>query len=236
MSNNNYGVMNAMVDIIASPSRAWDEIREHNRWFWIPLLLLIVLTSAAFTYFYMWVDYDWFVEETIRSMPAETRAEAAPGVRSFMSPTFSIGSTVAAVVFMTFFFNLILATYYLLVSKFTSSGEIRFGQWFSLSVWSGFPGIFSALAIFMVIFLADSNQVGQTELSPLSLNALLFQAEAGDTWFTWANSVNLIMFWSIFLAGLGISRWTASSLAKGLIIAGLPFVLIFGIWAAIAAS
>ncbi len=40
------------------------------------------------------------------------------------------------------------------------------------------------------------------------------------------------MFWSIFLAGLGISRWTGSSLVKGLVIAALPFLLIFGIWAA----
>lgn len=232
MSNSNYGVMNAMVDIIASPSRAWDEIREHTGWLWVPLLLVMVVTGAAFTYFYMWVDYDWFIEETIRGLPAETRAEAAPGVRQFMSPAFSIGSTVAAVVIMTVIIHLILAVYYLLVSKIASSGEIRYGQWFSLSVWAGFPGIFSALAIFMVIFLADSNQVGQMELSPLSLNALLFKQEMGDAWFTWANSINLVMFWSIFLSGLGISRWTGSSLVKGLVIAALPFVLIFGIWAA----
>lgn len=232
MSNSNYGVMNALVDIIASPSRAWDEIREHTGWLWVPLILLIVVTSAAFTYFYMWVDYDWFVEETIRSMPAETRAEAAPGVRQFMSPAFSIGSTVAAVVFMTVIINLILAVYYLLVSKIATHSEIRYGQWFSLSVWAGFPGIFSALAIFVVIFLADSNQVSQTELSPLSLNALFFHQEAGDPWFTWSSSVNLIMVWTLFLAGLGISRWTGSSLIKGLVIAALPFVLIFGIWAA----
>lgn len=233
MSNSNYGVMNAMVDIIASPSRAWDEIYEHTGWLWVPLLLVIVLTSAAFTYFYMWVDYDWFIEETIRSMPAETRAEAAPGVREFMSPTFSIGTTVAAVVIMTVIINLILAAYYLLASKVATSGDISYGRWFSLSAWSAFPGIFTALAIFVVIFLADSNQVSQAELSPLSLNALFVQGEAGDPWFTWASSVNLVMFWSVFLAGLGFARWTASSLVKGLIVASLPFVLIFGIWAAI---
>ncbi len=88
MSNSNYGVMNAMVDILTSPSRAWDEIREHTGWLWVPLILVILVTSAAFTYFYLWVDYDWFVEETIRSMPVETRAEAAPGVRQFHEPGF----------------------------------------------------------------------------------------------------------------------------------------------------
>jgi len=232
MSNSNYGVMNAMVDIIASPSRAWDEIYEHTGWLWVPLLLVIVFTSAAFTYFYLWVDYEWFVEDIILGMPAETRAEAAPGVRQFMSPTFSIGSTVLAVVFMTVIINLILAAYYLLASKIATSGDINYGRWFSLSAWAGFPAIFTALAMFVVILLADSNQVSQAELSPLSLNALFVHAETGEPWFTWASSLNLVMFWNIFLAGLGFARWTASSLLKGLIVSTLPFLLIFGIWAA----
>ncbi len=232
MSNSNYGVMNAMVDIIASPSRAWDEIYEHTGWLWVPLLLVIVLTSAAFTYFYLWVDYDWFVEDMILGMPAETRSEAAPAVRELMSPTFSIGSTVAAVAFMSVIINLILAAYYLLASKVATSGDIGYGRWFSLAAWAAFPGIFSALAIFVVILLADSNQVSQADLSPLSLNALFVHAETGEPWFTWASSLNLVMFWSMFLAGLGFARWTACSLVKGLIVSALPFVLIFGIWAA----
>jgi len=233
MSANNYTVFNAMVDIIASPTRALDEIREHTPWFWAPLLLIMLLTSAGFAYYFSWVDFDWLVEETIRGLPPESRAEAAPGVRGFMSPTSSIAITIASVVFVSFLVYALFAAYVHLVAKITTSAEVGFGQWFSLNVWASFPSIINGIAIFVVILLADSNQLGQQELTPLSFNALFIQAEPGEPWFNWGNSVNLIQIWTTFLLGLGFARWTGSSLIKGLAVAALPLVLIYGIWAAL---
>ncbi|MEE4175319.1 MAG: YIP1 family protein [Xanthomonadales bacterium] len=231
--SSNYTVFNAMVDIIASPARAIDEIRDHTSWLWAPLILLIVLTCAAFSYYYTWVDFDWLVEETIRGLPAESRAEAAPGVRGFMSPTTSIAITVASIVFVTMIMLSIFAGYVHLVAKLTTSAEIRYGQWFSLNAWTSFPGVINAVAMFIVILTASSNQLSQDALSPLSFNSLFIGAEPGDPWFNWGNSTNLIQIWSSALLGLGFSRWTGSSLVKGLIVAFAPLVLIYGIWAAL---
>ena len=196
-------------------------------------LITIVVTCAAFGYYYSWVDFDWLVEETIRNLPAESRAEAAPGVRSFMSPTSSIAITVASIIFVTFLFYAIFAAYYHLVAKMTSEAEVKYGQWFSLQAWAGFPGILTGIAIFVVIILADSNQLGQEQLTPLSLNQLFIGAEPGDDWFNWGNSTNLLQLWTTGLAGLGFARWTGSSIAKGMIVAFIPLVLIYGIWAAL---
>jgi hypothetical protein len=231
--SNNYTVFNAMVDIIASPARAIDEIREHTSWLWVPLLLIVGLTCAAFAYYYLWVDFDWLVDETIRGLPAESRAEAAPGVRSFMSPTTNIAITVASIVFVTLIILSIFAGYVHLVAKLTTSAEVSYGQWFSLNAWCGFPGIINAIAMFAVILTASSNQLPQHDLAPLSFNSLFLKAEPGDPWFNWGNSVNLIQIWSSVLLGLGFSRWTGSSLLKGLVVAFAPLVLIYGIWAAL---
>ena len=233
MSGNSYTVINAMVDIIASPTKALDEIRNHTSWLWAPLLLVMFSMCGAFAYYYGWVDFDWLVEETIRGLPAESRAEAAPGVRGFMSPTSSIAITVASIVFVTFILYAIFAAYYHLVAKMTSDAEVKYGQWFSLQAWANFPSIFSAISMFAVIFLADSNQLGQDQLTPLSLNQLFIGAEAGDDWFNWGNSTNLLQLWTTALAGLGFSRWTNSSIVKGMIVAFIPLLLIYGIWAAL---
>jgi len=233
MTSNNYTVVNAMTDMIASPSRAWDELRHHTGWLWVPLLLVIVLNCAAFTYFYLWVDFSWLVEETIRGLPPETRAEAAPGVRNFMTVTSTLSITIASIVFMSVVIYLLTAVYYLLAAKVALNSELGFGQWFSLTAWSGLPTVFTAVAMFVVILMADSNQLSQAELSPLSINALFIGAEPGEPWFQWGSSLQLINFWSIFLAGLGISRWTDASLIKGMVIAALPLIVIFGIWAAL---
>lgn len=231
--SSNYTVLNAMVDIIASPARAIDEIRDHTSWLWVPLILLIVTSCAAFSYYYVWVDFDWLVEETIRGLPAESRAEAAPGVRSFMSPTTNIAITVASIVFVTLVLLSIFAAYVHLVAKLTTSAEIRYGQWFSLNTWAGFPGIINAVAMVVVILTASSNQLPQQDLAPLSFNALFLGAEPGDPWFTWGSSINLVQIWSSALLGLGFSRWTGASLAKGMVVAFAPLVLIYGIWAAL---
>ena len=46
MAGNSYSVFNAMVDIVASPGKALDEIKGHTSWFWFPLLISIAANSG----------------------------------------------------------------------------------------------------------------------------------------------------------------------------------------------
>ena len=231
MSDKSYTVFNAMVDIVASPGKALDEIKGHTAWLWWPLLISIALACGLFMYYYSWVDFDWLVEETIRQIPAEDRAASADAVRSFMTPRNSIVSTVIAIVVMTFVIYLIEAIYLHLANKLTTGAEIRFGQWFSFAAWTAFVGIFGSLAAFVVILLADSNQLSQDSLQVLSVNNLLLHAGPDDPWFRWGNSLTLVNFWMLALMSIGYARWTGASMVKSTIIACLPWVLIFGIWA-----
>jgi len=43
--------------------------------------------------------------------------------------------------------------------------------------------------------------------------------------------VTLINFWMIFLVSIGYALWTGASMMKSTIIAALPWVAIYGIWA-----
>jgi hypothetical protein len=231
MTGNSYSVFNAMVDIVAAPGKALDEIKHHTSWLWWPLLLTIVLASGMMVYYYNWVDFVWLVDETIRQVPPEDRAESADAIRSFMSPATSTWTTVAAIVIMSFIIYAITATYLHLANKLTTGAEIGFGQWFSLSVWSSFVGLFGVLAGLVMIFISENNQLSTQDLQVLSMNSLLVHADPGDPWFNWASTLNLINFWTIFLIGTGIARWTDASTMKSMIIAALPWALIFGIWA-----
>ena len=235
MSDTNYTVFNAMTDIIASPGKALDEVKQHTSWLWWPLLINVVLAMGLMAYYYSWVDFPWLVEETIRGIPAENRAESAEAIRQFMKPGQTMWITLISILVVSFIIYLIQAVYFHLVNKMTSGAEIGFGQWFSFSVWIGFINIFGSLAALAMILMADSNQLASTSLQPLSLNALLVHASPGDAWHTWASSLSLLSFWTIFLAAIGFGRWTGASTVKSWVIAALPWVLIFGIWAALKA-
>ena len=82
MAGNSYSVFNAMVDIVAAPRKALSEVKSHTSWLWWPLLIGILLASGMFYYYYSWVDFPWLVDETIRQLPVESRAESADSVRA----------------------------------------------------------------------------------------------------------------------------------------------------------
>ena len=234
MANKPYSIFNAMVDIVAAPNKALDEIKFHTPWLWWPLLISILLAVGLMTYFYSWVDYPWLVEETIKHLPPEDRAEGADVIRSFMSVRTSILTAVIAVLVVILVIYTVQATYLHLANKLITGAEISFGQWFSFSVWTAFVGVFGTLAAFVAIFMADSNQLIEQELQVLSLNSLLIHASVGDRLYTWANSLTLINFWTLFLITIGFAHWTGAGIAKSTIIAVLPWILIFGIWAIMA--
>jgi len=94
-------------------------------------------------------------------------------------------------------------------------------------------GVFGTLAAFVTIFMADSNQLATHSLQPLSLNSLLIHAKPGDPLFTWASSINLINFWSLYLMTIGYARWTGAELMRSAVIVVLPWVMLFGVWAAL---
>jgi hypothetical protein len=231
MNTTSYSVFNALVDIVASPGKALDEAKLHTSWLWWPLLISILLGCGLFYYYYNWVDFPWLVEETIRALPADSRAESADGVRQFMNPATTMWTTIGSIIVGTFIIYLVQATYFHLANKVTTGADIGFGQWFAFTSWTAFVGVFSTLISLVVLLSADNNQIAAESLDVTSLNALLLHAEPGDPWFRWASSFRLISLWSIALMAIGYARWTGASMLKSALIAVLPTIAIFGIWA-----
>lgn len=232
MAEKPYTMFNAMIDIVASPGKALEEVKPHTSWLWPPLLISIAVACGLLVYFYSWVDFDWLVEETIRQVPAEDRAASEDAIRGFMSPKSSMVTSVAAIAIFTLVIYLIEAIYFHLANKLTTGSDIRFGQWFSFAVWTSFVGVFASLAGFVAILMADSNQMAAEGLQVFSFNNILIHAEAGEPWFRWASSLTLVNIWVLVVASIGYARWTGASLVKSSVIAVLPWALIFGIWAA----
>ena len=93
--------------------------------------------------------------------------------------------------------------------------------------------IFGTLAAFVTMFLADSNQLSLESLQVLSLNSLLLHAAPGEPWYRWASSLTLVQFWTLALMSIGYARWTGAAIVKSTVIAVLPWVAIFVVWAAL---
>ena len=231
-----YGIGNALVDIIAAPSKALDEVRDRVSWLWVPLGIVMALTVASMVAYYAWVDFDWLVDQAVAdALQAGADPSAAAGIRSFMESGTMITVTVVSIVVVTLLIYTIQSIYLHLVNKITGNPDLRFSQWFALSAWTAFPMVFQALSSFGVLAVAGNRQLPQEDLSPLSLQSLLINADSGSPWAAWGSSITVISFWTIGLLALGIMRWTGASTLKAVIIAALPSVLIYGVWALVIA-
>jgi hypothetical protein len=231
MTEKSYSAVNALVDIFAAPARALDEVRNHVSWLWWPLLIYVGLAMLLVAWYHSWVDVDWLIDSEIQKIPAESRAESADAVRGFMAGNARIFISAASVAIFTLIIYLVYAVWFHLANKLTTGTDIRFGQWFAFNCWTMFPGVIGTLVAFVVIFMADSNQMPAENMQALSLNNLLIHAQPGEDWFNWGNAFSVLNFWVIALMSIGFSRWTSSSMAKSVIVSALPFVLIFGTWA-----
>lgn len=236
MNEKNYGPLNALVDIIAAPGKALDAVRQHPRWLWWPLLVSLLLGIGVFVWYFLWVDFPWLVEEVVRtSVPPGGDPAVAEAIRGFMSPGVQIGTTVAAIVLVTLLIYTVQSLYLHLVNKASGDSSLRFGHWFAFSSFTAFPAVFQSLAMAVVILMADSRQLPQQDLMPLSFQSLFVHADASSPWAAWAGSLSLVTLWILALMIFGYRRWTGSSWLKSAIIVLIPSVLVYGIWALVIA-
>ncbi|MGY6553300.1 MAG: YIP1 family protein [Wenzhouxiangella sp.] len=227
-----YGIGQALVDIIAAPSKALDEIRDRVSWLWVPLFIVILLAVASQVVYTLWVDLDWLIDQTVAAAMAGGADPAAEqAIRQWMQPTTLLITAIVGILFVLLIVHLLQAVYLHLLNKLVGNPDLRFGQWFALSVWSAFPMIFQSLAAFGLMALTADRRLTQEELGPLSLQSLLIRAEPGSSWAAWGSAIDLITLWVIGLLALGIMRWTGASVLKAITIAAAPYALIFGIWA-----
>lgn len=228
---NNLGILQAL---IFEPRKAFSELDARPR-FWWPLLVIAILQAALALWYVLFVDLEWLVDQQLRatSLGASlTDTEIARAARTaadqagFRASLAAIGGAIVLVVML-----LISSLYLLLATKITGV-ERSFRHWLTLAAWSTLPvNLVGSLLAALVLLTASNNQVGQTALQPLSLNELLFHRQAGDAGYSLLSTINLLQLVSLYLTAMGLKVWTARSWTYSIIVAALPFVLVYGIWA-----
>jgi hypothetical protein len=227
---NNLGILTAL---FTEPRKAFDSLAERPR-FWFPLLLGIAVALALVGWYYSIVDIDWLIDQQLRASPRsaqmtdEQRAQAA----QFMSRGTLMGLSLVAAILLSVLVRSVEAAYYLLAGKIVNV-QRSFKQWFSLACWTGMPQVVSALPAFLTLATTSNTQIGQDELSPLSLNALLFHRGIADSGYALLSYINVLHIASLLLLVIGVHQWSKRSWSFSAIFALLPPVLIFGTWALI---
>ena len=223
------GLINTAINILVSPSEAFTELQQRPSKLF-PLALILLSTRAVMFWYFTIVDFDWYIDDTLAAVNLDDeQLEIARAQMASMSQTtfkmFGIFSGVIGILVI----YVLQSGYLSLISAISGSGQ-KFGNWFSLVLWTGLPYMLSVVGMVATIALSPNGQLSAYDLDPLTLANLGMQS--GNSSLTAIfNSISLPMLWGIGLTVMGYRQWLDCSLVKAMTVVLAPYLLLMGVWA-----
>jgi hypothetical protein len=236
------GLINTAINILVSPGEAFTELQQRPSKLF-PLALIVLSTIAVMFWYYSIVDFDWYIDDTLAAVNLddeptvigffadgeEGQLETAREQMASMSQTtfkmFGIFSGVIGILVI----YVLQSGYLSLISAISGSGQ-KFGDWFSLVLWTGLPYMLSVVGMAATIAVSPNGQLGAYDLDPLTLANLGMQS--GNSSLTAIfNGISLPMLWGIGLTVMGYRQWLDCSLMKAMTVVLAPYLLLMGVWA-----
>jgi hypothetical protein len=215
-------------NVILAPSPTFARLKDKPRPF-IPLLVIILVTLAISCWYVSTLDFAWFREHMMAAQ-GTVKPEARAAMEQMFTPKTMMWMSGAGAVLGMPFICAVSALYYLLAGKAIGSG-IGYGKWFGFSVWTSIPRLLS-VPLSVLQILTSGGRLAPEDMNMVSLNYLLLHLPASNHWFGLATNLDLTSVWCIALAVIGLKAWTGRSTGTCVTVAVLPYVLVYGIWAA----
>jgi hypothetical protein len=220
-----------LVNIFAAPREAFADIRQRPR-FLVPMLLLILISSAVTALYLSKVDIGWMTEQSLRSIDfldlTDAQIREMSDSAAERGPTSSIVSGVLSTMAGLVIILLLQALYLKIVSALSKDG-VRYRQWFSLVCWTSLPTIFASIATAIFVLMNDVSFLPQTAINPISFGNLLgFDLSESAIAERVVMSLSPINIWTVVLLVLGYRALTSKSVTTAALVVLGPIVLIAG--------
>jgi hypothetical protein len=215
-------------NVILDPTPTFGRLKSKTH-AWLPLLVSILLSAAVLFWWVSTTDFHWLVQHMLANQP-NAKPEAREAMAKFTTPKTMMIMMGAGAVIGTLLMSALAALYYLIAGKVIGS-DINYGKWFGFAVWTSVPRLLTVPLMALQI-VTSHGQLAPEDLNMVSLNYLLFHLPQTHPWAGLFGSIDLTMFWSLALATLGLKAWTGRSLGTCAFIAVLPYLIVYGLWAA----
>ena len=220
-----------LLNVYAAPREAFAAIVIAPSWL-APLSLVILSSLVATSYYFSGLDMAWWVDDTLRQANVEaSELDTARDAMGGMTRGMLFGIGAASTVLFSLFITLIHAVYMSLAAAIMGS-VYKFKHWMALASWTSLPYVVGAIAMIVNITLHPSGQLSSYDLDPTSLAALGLTLE-GTSLEAITKSVTLTMLWAVGLLSLGFGQWLNISTSKSTAIIITPYLIVFGVIAAL---
>ena len=227
------GVVRLVVDSLLAPSAAFASIRARPVWAWM-VIALIVISSALSVYALIGsASPEWIVEQQLQEVSDLKPDEREAARRTLLEIAPYAAHLAAASTAITMpIFCALLALFYFLGERALGTSRNVYGQWFGLSAISLMPMLINALGLIVLCFIQPGDKPLQLA-NYASLNALVLGLAPGERGHGLAAALSLFYLWNIVLAAIGTRVFSGYGWGKSVLLAALPYLLLFGVWAAL---
>lgn len=226
--------MSHIVDIFLQPGRVFADQKERPT-FLLPFAVVTLVSAAFVLAYFLSVDPAWYLDHALAANGTEMTAAEMEQARKFMPGTKVMGGIGAATaVIGSGVMMMLYALYFLIAGKLTGNA-VSFKHGLSLAAWSSMPTVLAGVVGLIGVFTMTP-QTPIESLSLLNIDPLLVELPRDDRWSTLAKSSSLLTFWTVFLAALGWKTWGRTSWSQAIVVALLPYVVVYGAMALYALS
>ena len=222
--------LTTVLNIFTEPTQAFTAIKERPTKLF-PMAVVLVPTVLMLIWYFSALDFEWFIEYSMRDVASDERRAAEEGMRMFGSTGTMVlgllGACLGALLIWT-----VSAGYLTLISKMFGD-DIGFGHWFSLSIWISVISVLSAVGGMIVLLMNPDAQFPPEHLNPLSLRGIGLSSDDSGVQAL-LNNFSLLVPWTVGLAVVAYRQWLSCSWQRACAVNITPQAVVFGGWAVIA--
>jgi len=223
--------MERVIDTFTAPSKTFEDIKRGNKSWWMPFILITVVSYILFAAITMKIGWGQVVDNTMRmdpkseermaNMPAEQRETAMKFTTYAMEGSFAASPILVLIVVAVG--SLVLWG----TINFVFGGKATYGAVFAVWFYASLPAIIKSLLGAVVIFLTNTPETFDLKnFAPTNIGAFLNPMETNKALYSLATSLDVITIWSLILTGIGISIVAGVKRTSG-------YIAVFGWWAII---
>jgi hypothetical protein len=214
-----------------APSKTFEDIKRGNRSWWMPLLIMAVVSYILFATIYSMIGMEQVVTNQMRLNPSATAriAQLTPEQRAMSEKIqlYSVEGAFIASPLLVLLAAAIVSGVLLGTINFVFGGKATFGSVFAVWFYASLPSIIKSLLGVVVIFAGMAPEsFNISNFAPTNLGAFLDPAETNKALYALASAFDAITIWTLVLLGMGTA--TVAGVKRG-----SGFIAVFGWWAVI---
>ncbi len=217
-----------LLDIFRSPTSAYLALYERGAWGWQPYIILLLSPLLFWGAYFSNVDFAWLSAELSQQV-AQTNPDQVKFVQD--KNTLLAGEVISDMFGRTASI-LMLAFWFFLAAK-PSQHQHGYWKWFAAASVVMFPAVLGDFASYASLLL-NHGVVLSYAADLNSLNGLI-KLPLTSEWAQFAMSFPLLMPWYIVLGYAAVLTWTEFERGQALVIAALPWIGYYLIWAVVIA-